>query len=105
MYIICVYIYYIIYLYIYIYYIIYLYIYIYIISAAMERVSLEDAVGDGTRDDERNAESRSMAGLSSAGAPLGIPFLASSGVGPRNASTAFNCWVATETDCTSHLHL
>ena len=36
----------------------------------MERVSLEDVVGDGTRDDQRNAESRSMAGLSLARAPI-----------------------------------
>ena len=68
----------------------------------MERVSLEDVVGDGTRDDERNAESRSMAGLSSAVAPLGIPFL---GLFWGRASECFNRWLAKETDCTSRSQL
>ena len=56
----------------------------------MARVSLEDVVGDGARDDERNAESRSMARLSAV-APLGIPF---ANLFLGRASECFNRWVS-----------
>ena len=55
----------------------------------MARVSFEDVVGDGARDDQGNAESGSMARLATV-APLGIPFFNLLWGG---ASECFNRWL------------